>query len=69
LAVYKNACVFQTVSDLSVGSYSLNFDWAARKNRPFKDCEFTVYMNDQVLDKFSPSDYELHNENVEFEVK
>lgn len=50
LAPNKHSCIEQTVPSLAKGAYSLSFDWAARKNREFIDCEFSVYMNDKLID-------------------
>jgi hypothetical protein len=49
--------VQQTLSSLTVGSYQLYFDWALRTGVKFSDISFDVYLNDILIESFSPLDY------------
>ena len=65
----QNTCVRQTIPSISSGEYTLSFDWAARKNQKFEDCQFEVFLDDTLLEEFVPENYDLVKDEIKFEIE
>lgn len=67
LAPNVNTCVKQAIKNIEPGCYQLKFEWGARKDRAFSDCQFNVSLGGKALKSITPSDYQIHSETIDVE--
>jgi hypothetical protein len=52
----NNTCIRQKLS-LKEGRYLLEYDWAAREEKPLETAKMLVYINNGVVQDHTPPDY------------
>ena len=52
----NNTCIRQKLS-LKEGRYLLEYDWAAREEKPLETAKMLVYINNGVVQEHAPPDY------------
>lgn len=65
LAPNTNSCAKQVIKNIQPGCYQLKFDWGARKDRAFTDCQFSVSLGGKTLKTFLPTDYQIKTETID----
>ncbi len=67
LAPNANTCVKQAIKNIEPGCYQLKFQWGARKDRSFSDCQFNVALGGKILKSITPRDYKINTETIDVE--